>query len=308
MTALWFNYCRKDRLQWLELIEILKGRLPLAAVVFDWKPTGAPSVHQTRTKTKLRKGSKVAPEKSLGLKTIEDNLGPEKPAKNSEFNFCHFRTFLRRCRRILKIARFAHFLTISLAFATFWLTPAIQLRNLQDYFIRIPGIINASYLLVVTTPVVVYSAFYFHVVCQSMRIRLRILNGKMEMSRDIGSREKKHNLAPILVLIKNHNQACESIFKYNQFWKNYYFIIFLTLFLLHLLLLHISLFSELSNWFLRLLTAASAFNTFAFLFASAAFAALIQVELKKNGRQFQGILTGCSNLNIRTKYKVRYEI
>jgi hypothetical protein len=84
-----------------------------------------------------------------------------------------------------------------------------------------------------------YSILFYFIVCYYSTIRFKILNNKM-------SRNSKLSVAKLTArIIREHNDVCNDILRYDKFWKKFYFALTYTIIPINLMFLHLILFDDL---------------------------------------------------------------
>jgi hypothetical protein len=190
--------------------------------------------------------------------------------------------------KILSILIFSFF--ISLTFLVF--------DTIQSLFF---GILNAIFHWFWTNHalgVELYSFLFYFIVCYYSTIRFKIFNNEI-------SQNNKLSVAKLTErIIREHNDVCNDILRYDKFWKNFYFALTYTIIPMNLMFLHLILFDDI------ILTAFLVFSivVITYLFSHIVLN-LISASVNKNASKsykflFKFQTKFSSKINFRQKIKV----
>jgi hypothetical protein len=163
------------------------------------------------------------------------------------------------------------------------------------------GILNAMFHSFWTRHalgVQLYSFLFYFIVCYYYTIRFKILNNKI-------SRNSKLSVAILTErIIREHNDVCNDILRYDKFWKNFYFALTYTIIPINLMFLHLILFDDV------ILTAFLIFSMVIVFLFSHIVLNLISASVNRNASKsykflFKFQTKFSSKINVRQKIKVK---
>jgi len=108
------------------------------------------------------------------------------------------------------------------------------------------GVINILLYLPITyfvTFTVFYAFLYFYIVCHYCKMRFKSFHKFI----DKVNQKQFFEYRVLNEIVNEYNDICNTIIKYNKFWKNYYFVLNYTLIPINLMLLHQSLFENIHS-------------------------------------------------------------
>jgi hypothetical protein len=142
-----------------------------------------------------------------------------------------YETFVKRIKFFKHLIDITIKLTAFLSYFLFLMLSILVSKTIQSAFF---GLLNALFNWlwnIYTFSVQLYSFLYYFMSCYYFRFRFKILN-------DSTSRNSKLPVVKLTArIIREHNNICNDILKYDKFWKSFYFVLTYTIIPINLMLL-----------------------------------------------------------------------
>jgi hypothetical protein len=226
------------------------------------------------------------------LKGLEnkDSIG----LKNEE----KYELFVQR----IKVLKFL--IDITLKFATFilffsFIGLAFLVSNtIQSLFF---GVLNAIFHGLWTNyflGVELYSFLFYFMSCYYFKIRFKIFNNN-------NSGNSKLSVVKLTTrIIREHNNICNDILKYDKFWKSFYFVLTYTIIPMNLMLLHLILFDDMVFTAILIFSMAVIIYLFSHIILNLISAFVNKNALKSHKFIFKFQTKFLSSINVRQRIKV----
>jgi len=145
------------------------------------------------------------------------------------------------------------------------------------------------------------STTYFYLICHYFIMRSKHISQVVhQLSSDSDFYEI--NRKNIMSLIREHNNVCQQLYKFNKFWQKYYISLLLTLMPLNLVLLVMILFSQL-KFYMYIMYGCVAFNIWIFIFFISFCASLVSKTIYLSSNKLFWTQIHIKR-NLRLKFKV----
>ena len=189
-------------------------------------------------------------------------------------------------------------------FFVFLIVLSIFVLYLNLIEILLYGIISGILILLIVligVTMISYPFLYYYIVCYYFKVCFQEFSLKINSVNNRKLFVKQNNL---IELLDFHNSICFKIYKYNQFWCEYYFIVCYTVIPISLLLIELAFFNNLI-FVAQILFQFTALFYLLSLFSLNLITASINSEAKISEKLLYKILFRFNNLlNIGTKLKV----
>jgi hypothetical protein len=163
------------------------------------------------------------------------------------------------------------------------------------------GILNAMFHSVwvnCALSVEFYSFLFYFIVCYYSTIRFKILNNKI-------SRNSKLSFSKLTTrIIREHNNACNDILRYDKFWKKFYFTLTYTIIPINLMFLHLILFDDLILTAFLIASMIVIIFLFSHIVLNLISASVNKNALKSHNSIFKFQTKFSSKINVKNKIKV----
>jgi hypothetical protein len=224
-----------------------------------------------------------------GLKSV-DSIGLE----NRE----EYKLFIRRIKLFKFLVEISlkfffylsFFILITIAFLVFDTTQSIFYGILYAMFHWLW--MNYSF------GVQLYSFLFYFIICYYFRLRFKLLNNNI-------SRNSKLSVAELTAkIIREHNNICNDILKYDKFWKRFYFVVTYTIIPINLMFLQQILFDDIILTAILLASMVVIIFIFCHIILNLISAAINTNASKSHKFLFKFQIKFLSSINVRQRIKV----
>jgi hypothetical protein len=232
------------------------------------------------------------------LDIVEALKGLKSPDSIGLDNNKEYQLFVKRIKLLKFMIEISLKIFPTLIFSFFIGVTFLVFDTIQSLFF---GILNAMFHSFWTRHalgVQLYSFLFYFIVCYYSTIRFEILNNKI-------SRNNKLSVAKLTErIIREHNDVCNHILRYDKFWKKFYFALTYTIIPINLMFLHLILFDDL----ILTIFLVNSMVVIIFLFSHIVLN-LISASVNKNASKsykflFKFQTKFSSKINVRQKIKV----
>jgi hypothetical protein len=144
-----------------------------------------------------------------------------------------------------------------------------------------------------------YSFLFYFIVCYYSKIRFKILN-------NIISRNSKLPVVKLTArIIREHNDVCNDILRYDKFWNKFYFALTYTIIPINLMLLHLILFDDLILTSFLIFSMVVIIYLFSHIVLNLISASVNKNALKSHKYLFKFQTKFSSRINLKQKIKVK---